>query len=303
MANVLITGGTGIVGKQLSMILLNQGFEVSILSRSGNQDTFPGVNTCYWDPDRKEVDHKLIRKCEYIIHLAGANIGDKRWTRNRKQQIIRSRIESADLILQSIIGRDHKLKAYISASAIGYYGSVTTDMVFNEEDDSAEDFLGSTCKLWEQSADGFTDLGIRVVKVRTGVVFSDEGGVLPKLRIPVKATLGSAIGSGKQYIPWIHIEDLCNIYLRAIQDEDMQGAYNAVAPEHITNIELVRKFSETLGKPFWFPGIPSWIFRLAFGEMSVMLLNGSRISSDKIVRSGYRFQFPNTETALKDLYK
>jgi len=303
MEKVLITGGTGLVGQHLCRKLLENNYDVAVLSRHRSKNKDAEIPVYYWDIDKNEIDQEALNSCDYIIHLAGANIGEKRWTDQRKQQISKSRIKPAELILQNINKQDHKLKAFISASAIGYYGSTTTDKVFDESDPYAEDFLGHTCNLWEQSADRFGDYGIRVVKIRTGIVLSKEGGVLSRFSIPVKAGLGSAIGNGEQYFPWIHMEDLCNIYLSAIQNTNMKGSYNAVSPEHITNKEFVRKIAERYKRPFWFPNIPSIIIRLIFGEMSVMLLNGSRISSERIEAAGYKFGFPTIDSALQDLCK
>jgi len=303
MAKVLITGGTGLIGQHLSRKLFKNGYDVVVLSRHRSKNNDAEIPVYYWDIDKNEIDQEALNSCDYIIHLAGVNIGEKRWTDQRKLQISKSRIKSAEFILQNIDNKDHNLKAFISASAIGYYGSITSDKVFDETDPCAEDFLGNTCNQWEQSADRFGDLGIRVVKIRTGIVLSKKGGVLSRFSIQAKTGLGSAIGDGKQYLPWIHIEDLCNIYMSAIQNTNMKDAYNAVAPEHITNNEFVRKVSERLKRPFWLPNIPSILIRLIFGEMSVMLLNGSRISSERIEATGYKFCFPTIDGALQDLYK
>ncbi|MDA3823670.1 MAG: TIGR01777 family oxidoreductase [Bacteroidales bacterium] len=303
MEKVLITGGTGLIGKYLCGILIEKGYEVAILSRQSSKNNTNGIQSYSWDIDKNEIDLEAINSCDHIIHLAGVNIGEKRWTTQRKQQIIESRTKSAEIIFRNIDKQEHKLKTFISSSAIGYYGAITSDTIFNETALSAEDFLGTTCNLWEQSADKFGDIGLRVVKIRTGIVLSEKGGALSKFSLPAKLGVGSAIGNGKQYLPWIHIEDLCRIYLSAIENVEISGSYNAVAPEHITNKEFARKVSNTLKKPFWIPNIPTLLIRLLFGEMSAMLLHGSRVSSEKIESSGYKFSFPALDTALQDLYK
>ena len=249
------------------------------------------------------LQKKAIDEADYIIHLAGANIGDKRWTDKRKQLIIDSRVKSAQLLFDTIKDRNKILKAFISASAIGYYGAITSDKIFTETDPAANDFLGETCRLWEQSAGQFNGLGIRTVKIRTGVVLTSQGGALAKMVAPVKIGIGSALGSGKQYLPWIHIEDLCEIYLKAIEDIQMKGPYNAVAPENKTNKEFTHSLAQALNKPFWFPNIPALILKLFFGKMSDMLLKGSRVSSEKIIASDFTFKFPDIETALNDLFQ
>jgi len=195
------------------------------------------------------------------------------------------------------------LKAFISASAIGYYGAISTEQVFTELEPAAHDFLGKTCKLWEDSVDQFSELKIRTVKIRTGVVLASKGGALAKIIQPVKMGIGSALGNGNQYIPWIHIQDLCNIYLKAIEDNTISGAYNAVAPDNKTNKEFISILARELKKPLLFPNIPAFALQLIFGQRSEMLLKGSRISSLKIIETGFRFNFPSLENAIKDLIR
>jgi uncharacterized protein (TIGR01777 family) len=212
-----------------------------------------------------------------------------------------SRIKSGQLIFQKITENKHHLKAFISASAIGYYGAVTTDKIFVETDHPSQDFLGETCRLWEESANRFESLGVRTVKIRTGVVLTYQGGALAKMITPVKAALGASIGSGKQFIPWIHIDDLCEIYLKAIENNNMHGAFNAVAPEHKTNREFSETLTKVLKKKVWFPNIPAFILKIIFGKMSELILNGSRVSSNKLIKEGFQFKFPDLKSALEDL--
>lgn len=284
METVLISGGTGLVGSHLSKKLRTKGYEVAILSRS--------------DPNSAQA----IETADYIIHLAGANIGAKRWTARRKQQILDSRVKTTELMFEQVAASEKpKLKAFISASATGYYGAVTMDKIFTENDPAAPDFLGETCRLWETAADRFRSLGARTVRIRTGVVLTGRGGALAKMSMPVKLGIGSAIGSGRQYLPWIHIDDLCGIYIKAVEDAGMEGAYNAVAPDHRTNLDFTQTLARVLKKPFWFPSVPAFAMKLLFGQMSDILLEGSRVSSGKISRAGYQFLFPELEAALKDL--
>jgi len=299
MATILITGGNGIIGKHLCKKLKEKGYDVTILSRISNHSSNP--NTYAWNPEKREIDYEAITTADFIIHLAGAKIGEKRWTKERKQLIIDSRVQTAQLIFDKVKENNHKIKAFISASAIGYYGSITSDIIFKETDPSAIDFQGECCRKWEEIADKFSDSGIRTVKIRTGVVLTKQGGALSKMIIPIKMGIGSALGNGKQYIPWIHIDDLCNIYIKAIEDNQMNGAYNAVASDHKTNIEFTRLLAKALKKPFWFPHVPAFLLKILFGNMSEILLKGSRISSDKIKETGYNFLFPDLENALNDL--
>lgn len=301
MATVLITGGTGLVGRHLCKRLQEKGYDVSILGRTRKQKA--AIPTFTWDLNEKKIEKEAIDTADYIIHLAGANIGDKRWTAKRKQLILDSRVKTGQLIFSKIKEQNRNLQAFISASAIGYYGTITSDKIFTETDPSSDDFLGDTCKQWEQMTDRFKDLGIRTVKIRTGVVLTKQGGALSKMITPVKMCIGSAIGSGRQYLPWIHIDDLCGIYIKAIEDKQMDGAHNAVAPDHKTNKEFIRTLARVLKKPFWFPNVPAITMKLMFGKMSEILLKGSRVSADKIKTTGYNFLFSDLESAFTDLIK
>jgi uncharacterized protein (TIGR01777 family) len=298
-SKILISGGSGLIGSYLSAKLKEKGFEVSILSSSKHQAS--GDTVYYWNIEQKEIDRQAVEEADYIIHLAGANIGDKRWTKKRKQLIRDSRIKSAQLLFEKVKNKQKPLKAFISASAVGYYGAITSETIYKESDPAAEDFLGETCRLWEQSADQFHELGVRVVKIRTGLVLSKQGGALSKMEIPIKMRIGSALGNGKQYMPWIHLEDLCNIYLKAIEDHDMQGAYNAVTPDNITNKEFIHALARHLKKPLWLPDIPGFILKFLLGEMSDLVLKGSRVSAEKITNKNFTFKFPGLESALNDL--
>jgi uncharacterized protein len=299
MAKVLITGGTGLVGTHLGRKLQEFGYEVAILSRTKSNEN--KIQTYFWDYDKNEIDKDAINTSDYIIHLAGTNLGEKRWTSKRKQLIFDSRIKSAELIYNILDKGNNRLRAFITASAIGYYGAITYVKIFNETEPPADDFLGQTCKTWEQVANKFTNIGIRTVKIRTGIVLAKQGGVLPKIIIPIKLGIGSAIGDGDQYFPWVHIDDLCSIYIKAIEDTQMIGAFNAVAPEHITNKQFIETIARYLDKPLWFPKIPAIAIKVILGKMSEMILNGSRISSDKIRNSGFVFRYPNLESALEQL--
>jgi uncharacterized protein (TIGR01777 family) len=299
MLTILISGGTGLVGKHLSEKLKEKGYRVAVLSRTSKKDI--NIPTFAWDIEKKQIDKEAIETADCIIHLAGAAIAEKRWTAKRKKLIIDSRVKSGQLIFDNLKENKNKLKIFISASAIGYYGAITSDKVFNETDSPANDFLGETCKQWEQSADKFEELGIRTVKIRTGVVLSKQGGALEKMITTVKMGIGSALGSGKQYMPWIHIDDLCGIYIKAIEDEQMKGVYNAVAPDHKTNMDYVKILARKLKKPLWLPNVPSIALKIIFGSMSAIILEGSRVSSEKIRAAGYNFLFPDLESALTDL--
>jgi len=299
MATILLTGGNGLVGSNLSRLLQDKGYDVAILSRQADKKaSFP---TYKWNPEKMEIDPKAIEKADYIIHLAGENIGKEKWTPQRKKQIVDSRVKTSELLFTACLQQHKNLKAFISASAIGYYGMVTSNHIFTEIDAPSSDFLGTTCKSWEQAAQNFKEAGIRTVILRTAAVLSEQGGFLSKLLPLTRLGLCSALGSGRQFLPWIHIDDLCNIYLKAIEDDQMTGVYNAVAPDHRTNQEITRAIAQTLNKPYWIPHIPAFFLRMRYGEMAEMLLTGSRVSARKIWRAGYEFKFQNLESALKDL--
>jgi uncharacterized protein (TIGR01777 family) len=259
------------------------------------------VRVFRWNPENKTADPGIFEGVDYLIHLAGANIGDKRWTKTRKEEILTSRVETLRL-LHKIISADRiTLKGYITASATGYYGSFTSERIFTEEDPPSQDFLGTVCRLWEEGADLFADMGIRTVKIRTAVILEKSDGALNKLMKPAKYGLVVRLGSGKQYFPWIHINDLCNIYLIALKNQNMSGAYNAVAPEHINHNDFVRTMAGVMHRPVFLPPVPAGIIRLFMGEMSEIVLKGSRVSCEKIINAGYRFQFDNLEAALKNV--
>lgn len=310
MPRVLLTGGTGLIGQRLSRILEDRGYEVAILSRkhrsglqeNGLQENGITTRLHYWNPDRQEIDEEIVNSCDFIIHLAGADIGGKRWTGRRKHLIQESRVGPADLIYRKLDFRNCRLKAFISSSAVGYYGARTTGDIFRESDPPAPDFLGETCRKWEQAADRFSGAGIRTARIRTGVVLANNGGALKRMYWLFRLGLGSAIGSGKQYMPWIHIDDLCQIYILAMEQEEIHGAYNAAAPEHVTNRTFSKELARVLRKPFWFPRIPAFMMRLLFGEMSVILLTGSRISSEKIIEAGHVFLYPRLLDAFREIY-
>lgn len=299
MLTILISGGTGLVGKHLSEKLKEKGYRVAVLSRTSKEDS--DIPAFAWDIEKKQIDKEAIETADCIIHLAGAAIAEKRWTAQRKQLIIDSRVKSGQLIFDKVKENKNKVKIFISASAIGYYGAITTDKIFTEADAPANDFLGETCKQWEGVADRFEELGIRTVKIRTGIVLSKQGGALEKMITTVKMGIGSPLGSGKQYMPWIHIDDLCGIYIKAIEDSQMKGVYNAVAPDHKTNMDYVKILARLLKKPLWFPNVPSIAIKIIFGSMSAIILKGSRVSSEKIRAAGYNFLFPDLESALTDL--
>jgi len=299
MDTILIAGGSGLVGKHLSKHLHSKGYQIRLLSRKILVDsTFPSF---VWDVQNNTIDKNALQNVDYIINLAGTNIGEKRWSKKQKKAILESRIKSSQLLFETVKNEKIPLKAYISASATGYYGAITSEKIFDENDVAAIDFLGSVCQQWEESSRSFLELGIRNVQVRTGVVLTTKGGALEKMLQPIKIGFGSALGSGKQYMPWIHSADLCNIYELAIRNDKMKGAYNAVAPEPINNTEFTHKLAKQLQKKIWLPAIPSFLLDIVLGEMASIILKGSRVSPYKIQEVGFTFAYPTLSSALEEI--
>lgn len=299
MKNVLIAGGSGLVGKALFRLLKSRGYELAVLSRSRNSAS--ENKSFYWNPAKAEIDESSLLWADVIVQLAGANIGSERWSNKRKKEIVESRVQSTQLLYNTIKQLNTPIEAFISASAIGIYGAQTSEHIFNEEDAKGEDFLAKTCIAWEEVAEAFQSIGTRTVKLRTGVVLSSEGGALQKMILPFKLGLGSALGTGQQYLPWIHIEDLTLVYLQVINNSNMKGAFNAVAPEYVTNISFSKMLAKSMKRWFFMPKIPAWVLSLALGEMSVLLLEGSRVSSEKLVSTGFEFKYASLDKAFEDL--
>ena len=295
MEKVLITGGSGLIGRRLSFLLKSRGYEVRILSRSNNPKN--NYKTFVWNVSEQYINDSAFEGLKHIIHLAGAGIADKRWSEKRKKEIIASRVASTNLLYNTVKRLKTPLNSFISASATGYYGAITSETIFEEKDKPAKDFLGKVCSLWEDSIFQFNEIKIRTVALRTGIVLSKDGGALKKMKTPIITSLGN----GKQYMPWIHIDDLCELYIKAIEDEQFKGAFNAVSPEHISNLSFSKKISKIFNYPFLALGAPSFILQIVFGEMSTIILNGSRISANKIKQAGFKFKFENLEKALKNL--
>lgn len=294
MTKILITGGTGLIGKHLSKLLEDKGYEVAILSRNPKKE-----NEFKWDVSSSFIDPKAIINTDYVIHLAGAGIADKKWSVRRKKVLISSRVDTGILLHRKIKEHNINLKKFISASGIGFYGATTSKTIFKESDDAGSHFIADICVKWEDSAYHFKKFHAPVTILRTGIVLAKNGGALQKMNTPFFL---SALGNGKQYMPWIHIDDLCNLYLEAIENPNFNGVFNAVAPNFQTNTS----FTKTLGKvvkKFVLPiNAPTFLLKFIFGEMADILLKGSRISAEK-TKNSYNFMFSDLELALKDVFK
>ena len=295
---VLISGSNGEVARQLTL-LLKDTCSLRYLTRKKNRE-----NEFEWNIETQTIEDGALEGVDSIIHLAGAGIADERWTDERKKVILSSRIDSARLLLNTLTEKKYTIDSFISASAIGFYGSVTSEKIYTEEDKKGEGFLSDVCSRWEKAADDFSQVASRIVKIRIGVVLSrSKNGALEKIKKPITYYAGAYLGSGKQYMPWVHIEDLCEIFKYSMENGNIRGVYNAVAPQVTTNKELTQVLAQSLNKPILLPFVPSFLIRLLFGEAAEMLLNGSRVSSQKLTDSGFIFKYPELKLAIQNLVK
>ncbi len=301
MTKILITGGSGAIGRRLISKLQAKGHAVCVIGRTKHENL--GVPSFTWDLNEGTLDERALSEITHIIHLAGAGITDKSWSPSRKQEIVVSRVKPLELLADFLKRRNQRIDAIISSSAVGYYGAITSDKIFSETDGSANDFLGKTCKQWEIAVKSFQGIAEREVRIRTGVVLMKDDGALPKLLKPTKFGLGAAVGSGKQWMPFIHVEDLADIYIKAIEDASMVGAFNAAAPEHTAQTQVINQIAKTIGKPAFFPPIPSFIMKAVMGEMAEMITKGSRVSSNKLENAGFEFRYPTLSAAIDNLLK
>lgn len=299
---VLITGGTGFIGSALTALLVSKGYHVAILSRTPRTNT-RNIRYFHWNISKGEIDLTAFENVHTIIHLAGVSIAEGRWTAKRKQQISNSRIEGTKLLYRTLMEHQESLsiKTFIGATATGIYGSQTSDTVFKETSKSGSDFLAEVCVAWEAEIQKMKSLGMRTVLLRTGIVLGKNGGALHKMATPFRFGMGAALASGKQYMPWIHLNDLCKLYLFALENPSVSGVFNAVAGASTTNAQLSKQIAKQLNRPLFLPNIPNWFLKLIFGEMAVILTSGSRVSAQKVKEAGFDFEFEEIETALEDL--
>ncbi len=298
--HILITGASGLIGKELTSLLLQQGHEVTHLGRSKREGQ---VASFTWDVDKQQIDERAFEGVDTIIHLAGAGIADKRWTPSRKQEILESRTLSTRLLYQELQRGKHEVKTVISASAIGYYGFDGSTHIFTEDSKPGTDFLAQVTQQWEQEVDAIATLGIRVVKIRIGIVLSTSGGALKEMMQPIKLYVGSPLGKGNQLMSWIHMDDLAALFVAAVEDGSLRGAYNGVAPHPVTNKQFTTLVAQYLKKPLWLPAVPEFVMRIILGEMADLVLRGSNVSSKKVERAGFSFQYETLERALENLLR
>lgn len=307
MAVVLISGGTGLIGKKLTSYLAEHNYEVIILSRNKkNSSSNSKIFYSFWDINKQIIDNAAVQKADYIIHLAGAGVMDKSWTEDYKKEIINSRTKSSELLIKALKENSHHVKSFVSASAIGWYGADAYPLLrkngFIETDPPDKSFLGETCLLWETSVDPVMQLGIRLVKLRTGIVLSNEGGAFKEFKLPLKFGVAAILGNGKQMVSWIHADDICRMYIEAMENKELNGVYNAVAPYPATYKKLILTTAEKFRNKFFIPiHVPTFFLKLLMGKRSTEILKSATVCDRKIKSTGFTFLYPTLAAALENL--
>lgn len=306
MATVLITGGTGLIGKALTKALTAKGYEVIILTRKlpAKTKSRPGIAYALWDVEAQTIDEKAVAQADFIVHLAGANVAEGRWTETRKQEILDSRVDSGRLLVKALKDTPNKVQAVVSSSAIGWYGpdpQLPNPHPFVETDPADRSFLGTTCKAWEEAIAPVAAMGKRLVYLRTGIVLSQEGGAYKEFRKPLGFGVASILGNGKQVVSWIHIDDIVGLYIKAIEDVSWSGPYNAVAPQPVPSKTLIQTMAKVKGGLAIPAPVPAFVLRTMLGEMSIEVLKSATVSSSKAEAGGYRFLYPDVLSAVKAL--
>ncbi len=294
MQNILITGGSGLIGKKITALLEAKGYTVAWMSRSPKKQ-----KSFLWDIQKETIDPEAMEWADAVIHLAGASVAEKRWTEDRKKEILESRVKSTQLLFKAIKVAEKKPNSFISASAVGYYGFDTGAGLIDENSSPGDDFLAHVVVAWESEVKKMELLELRTVLLRIGIVLDSEGGALSEL---MKPPIAAPLGSGDQWMSWIHSDDLAGMFVFALEKTTLQGVFNAVGPNPSTNQQLTQAAAKAKGKPYIGIGVPKFILKLFLGEMAGMILGGSRISSHKIQKSGYEFECAELMPALKDIF-
>nr|WP_321227647.1 TIGR01777 family oxidoreductase [uncultured Psychroserpens sp.] len=301
MKTVLITGATGLIGKEIVQICHEQNINVHYLTTSKDKiSTLDNYKGFYWNPDKKEIDASCFEGVTSIINLVGASIS-KRWTDSYKKEIITSRTETAQLLFDTITAHNCPVKQIVSASAIGIYPDSLTKYYDEEDKEKSDSFLGQVVKQWEAAVNQFSSVGIKVAKIRIGLVLSKDGGALPEIAKPIRFGAGSPFGSGEQWQSWIHVKDLARLFVFAVTN-DLEGIYNGVAPNPVSNTELTKTVAKTLHKPLFLPNIPEFAMKLVLGEMHILLFESQRVCGSKIEKTGFNFEYHHLEPALLEIF-
>lgn len=297
---ILITGATGLVGTKIISALQKAGHTVSILSRK--ETSIPAVKTYIWDVYQDKIDANCMTGIDTIIHLAGENIAAKKWTPKRKQQIIDSRVLSTQLLYKTIKETNASIETIVSASAVGYYGDCGEE-ILTEDTASGYGFMADCCNQWEHVVDKGKSHGIRIVKYRIGVILAKGEGALASLEKPIKFFVGTALGSGKQWVPWVHIDDIVSMFVNAVENPLMSGAYNACAPFPVTNKTLTKSIAHILHRPVWPFNVPESLLKIILGEMSEVIFISTNTSAQKLLSADFKFKFTQLKDALSDIYR
>jgi len=304
MQTVLITGGTGLIGTALTPMLLSKGYEVIILTRQPDQENTGAVKYANWNVESGTIDKDAIARADYIIHLAGTNVGEKRWTKKRKKEILDSRKKSGELIIKALKEIPNKVQWVLTASGIGWYGpdtKISKQKGFNENDPHSNDFLGEVCEQWEESLKPVVALDKRLIIFRQGIVLSKEGGAFTEFKKPLKFGIAAILGNGKQVLSWIHIEDLCRMYIYCLEKK-ISGVFNAVAPQVVSNKNFTLQLAKKLRGEFFIPVyVPSFALKIVLGELSIEVLKSATVNDEKIKSTGFQFLYPSAEAALNNL--
>ncbi len=296
---VLITGGSGLVGSKLTQMLISKGIEVVWLSR--NAGVKAGIVGYAWDYKKDFIDSNAFTGVTHLVHLAGAGVFEKRWTKAYKKELCDSRIKATELLVREV-AKYPNIKTCVCASAIGIYGNSLNTILLAEDAPVGTDFLARLSNDWELATEAFNNIHLRTVKFRIGIVLANEGGALPSILAPIRACIGSPLASGAQIISWIHIEDLCNMFVHALEDDTMNGVYNAVAPNPVTNKEFTVQSARALQKPMFMPNVPAIALKIVLGtKKSFSVIEGIAVSALKVQHQGFVFKFDAINKALMHL--
>jgi len=299
MKTILITGGSGLIGSKLSLALIAKGYQVRHLSRQPISTAV--IKSYYWNIEKNSMDENALVGVDAIMHLAGAGIAEKKWTKKRKAEIVNSRVNSTQLLFDYVQKMNLPVETFLAASATGIYPN-SPHKIYNENAKPATNFLGDCCEKWENKIDQFTTIGIRTVKLRTGIVLSKNGGALPKMAKPILAGIGAPIGDGKQWMSWVDEDDLVNMYIYALENNSLNGAYNAVSPQPCSNQNFSIVLAKILKRFIFLPNIPSFFIRLLLGEMAIIVLGSTKVSAEKIIAAGFKFNFEKLTESLTKIY-